>query len=474
MTVEVSTRAFRGGRQVSDGQGKPDLKTMLRQVCDDLAALSTRNAGLQVAFDALVVKYNLHIGTSGVHKEEDLENTLAAPVATVIETDILALLNAAKAQHNLHIVMVGSSEHTGADVTNPITAADATDEATAATLYADIRTQVLAHFALIGATGHTAADDSHADPGAATDWDDMSAGAILFKSIMNSHMGITNLDAHDSQDVTNTSTAADMSDLASGYTLADELEADMTAHFANATAHTNADDETTVSFATPNSEGTLVAAVNLLKDAANDHFANLFDSGSDPIHGTADAVNVVVIADCTNTATAQTLINDIKAKWNLHLAVLALVVHGAADATNVIATADSGVQIAAAFVQANELKDNGNTHIASEGYHPLAGTAEGTADATTEATFVALANALKATHNTHFSSAEDHLAAGSASVTAADITEYEDALPLVADLVAQFGPHILVKSVHTGADAANSGSALGTGAAPTIGLVKGA
>ena len=55
-TVEVSTRAFRGGRQVSDGQGKPSLRTMMRQVCDDLAASNTRLAELQAKLDDAIAR----------------------------------------------------------------------------------------------------------------------------------------------------------------------------------------------------------------------------------------------------------------------------------------------------------------------------------------------------------------------------------------------------------------------------------
>jgi hypothetical protein len=97
----------------------------------------------------------------GVHTAADATNNIAvAPAATDLAT-AQTLLNAmrdgtgeAGGGMAAHFLIVGASEHIGADVTNVITAAAATDLATAAALANDLKAQHNGHLALNGATGH--------------------------------------------------------------------------------------------------------------------------------------------------------------------------------------------------------------------------------------------------------------------------------------------------------------------------------
>jgi hypothetical protein len=194
------------------------------------------------------------------------------------------------------------------------------------------------------------------------------------------------------------------------------------------------------------------------------------------VHGAADNTNTIASASPTDWDSLVTFVNEFKntTGYEAHRILTAGSVHGAADNTNAITAADAGAQITALYTELNEIKADYNLHAASLGVHSEAGTAESTADASTEATAVALTNALKATLNTHFADAGAHLNAdASSSVTAADCTEYEDVLVTVADVRAQYEAHRVLSAVHSKADAGNAETALGTGAEVTIGLLKG-
>lgn len=118
------------------------------------------------------------------------------------------------------------------------------------------------------------------------------------------------------------------------------------------------------------------------------------------------ATTAVGTADATNTATAVTLVNAIKAAYNAHIA--STTYHAAADATNAASSSDATNE-ATGITLANELKGDFNAHIVLTAAHGAVGGAGSftpatvtTTDASDEATLVALANALKAAVNRHF------------------------------------------------------------------------
>ncbi len=110
------------------------------------------------------------------------------------------------------------------------------------------------------------------------------------------------------------------------------------------------------------SDPTIVALANAVKASYNAHVASAASAATGQgAHIAADATNPTAVVDATDLTTAQTLLNDIKAKYNAHRVLLAS--HATADATNVIASADATNQ-ATAVTLANELKTDINLHYA--------------------------------------------------------------------------------------------------------------
>lgn len=126
----------------------------------------------------------------GIHTAADSTNTISAADASDQAT-ANTLLNELKTDYNAHRAIVGSSEHIGADATNTVTAADATNLATSITLVNEIKAAYNAHLALNGATGHYGPD------------------------------------------IVNTVSVADAADLAGVIALANAIKAAYTAHIAN-------------------------------------------------------------------------------------------------------------------------------------------------------------------------------------------------------------------------------------------------
>ncbi|MGB7545589.1 MAG: hypothetical protein WBL92_08330, partial [Methanothrix sp.] len=148
--------------------------------------------------------------------------------------------------------------------------------------------------------------------------------------------GTAFIEGHKVSDETNLSTADNMADLATGYTLYAELKLDLTAHAASAVIHNAAVAVAPTLPATPNSESLLVAATNATRLAMIAHF------GSVVAHSPADVENVRLVtalaADAVNTAGCLTNLNAIKACYNSHCGV-GDVVH--ADLPAVIVSANA-------------------------------------------------------------------------------------------------------------------------------------
>jgi hypothetical protein len=231
-------------------------------------------------------------------------------------------------------------------------------------------------------------------PEAKTAVDELLADCNLHIASLTYHIaaGTAFYSGHKATDATNTTGAADMGlgDLAAGYTLYDELKADLTAHAASVVFHTAAVAVTPALPATPSSETLLVAATNALRLALIAH------AGSVVAHSVADVENVRLVtataADAVDTAGCRTNLNLFKAYWNSHVAI------GAAahpDLPAVIVGAN-----AAKVALLAHMLDSSTAH-------------GGTADATNRATLNAVANASdlataltlllaeKATYNAH-------------------------------------------------------------------------
>jgi hypothetical protein len=245
--------------------------------------------------------------------------------------------------------------HRIADATNTIGATDPDDLPKSKTAADEILTDVNAH---IAATAYHAA-----------------AGAAWYAG-------------HKEDDATNLSTAAVMSNLGTGYTLADELAVDFNAHTLSTVFHA-ATTASTAFGATPDDEPKLRTKVNLLRTAMIAHF------GSAVKHSVADPINAALATATTvgsDEASDQTLINLLQTYWNSHCAV--------GDAT--------AADLAAVVVAANAAKAGTLAHMADTS------TAHGgTGDATNHATLTAVAaasdlatsitllHALKDTFNAH-------------------------------------------------------------------------
>ena len=137
----------------------------------------------------------------GVHTAADATNNIAVAAAATDLPSVQTLLNAMRDGTGeagggiaAHFLIVGASEHIGADVTNVITAAAATNQATANTLANDLKAQFNGHLLLNGATGHYGPE------------------------------------------LTNTIISPDATDLATSITLANELRTKYNAHCANINA----------------------------------------------------------------------------------------------------------------------------------------------------------------------------------------------------------------------------------------------
>ena len=215
-------------------------------------------------------------------------------------------------------------------------------------------------------------------------------------------------------------------------------------------------------------------AATLMTDIKDQYELHRANNGG-AYHTNPDAVNTIAEADGTDWDTTVTLANGFKntTGFNAHVILTAGPVHGATGAVDLITAADAGTQIAALYAELIEMKDDYSIHSVHLGYHSEVGAVEATADATTEATAVALANAFKATLNVHFADAGVHLNADPSVVVAADCTEYEDALPLVLACRTPYTAHLALSAVHAKADAANAGVALGVGGAVTVKTVMG-
>jgi hypothetical protein len=151
-------------------RGVNDLNTALhavekKRVLRDVWKILDICPGLDLAItlvNELKADYEAHrVLTAGsVHGAADTTNTVSAADATD-EATAITLANEIKVDYEAHRVLTAGSVHGAADATNDVTAADATDLATLITLVDDLRVQYEAHRVLIAGSVHGAADSTN-------------------------------------------------------------------------------------------------------------------------------------------------------------------------------------------------------------------------------------------------------------------------------------------------------------------------
>ena len=340
------------------GSRGPALVDILRQAATDLAALKTRcdtsmqtkldaviarQTALRTAVDALVAQYNLHIAGAGTHIAADVDNLIAAPVATDVTVDILALLNDEVTQYEAHRVLTAGGVHGAADATNVITATSpATTEAEAAALGADLYTQYEAHRVLTAGAVHGAADNTNTIASASpTDWDSLVTFCNEFKNTTayEQHRILTAGGVHGAADATNVVTAADSgTQITALYLEVNEFQTDLNAHIAHLGVHPTAGVANATAAAT--TEATAVALINGLKATLNTHIASADD------HLDADATTTPVAGTATEYEDIIAVVAEYRAAYDAHR-VLGPALHLKADATNTGVAVGAGGDVAA-------------------------------------------------------------------------------------------------------------------------------
>lgn len=107
---------------------------------------------------------------------------------------------------------------------------------------------------------------------------------------------------------------------------------------------------------------TAVALANVCRSAYAAHRVSVCDATTGiGCHISADSTNVLTAPVATDLASANTLVNDIKAKFNLHRA--SAVFHPVADSTNNVSAADATDE-ASLVTLVNQIKAKLNLHFA--------------------------------------------------------------------------------------------------------------
>ena len=359
MTVTVKTDSFTGARgQTEDAD--PSIAAAVRAAAVDLAAIvarsdtsmqakvdaiATQQTALRTALDALVGKYNLHIGVAGSHIAADVDNPIASPVATDITVDILLLVNDAYDMMLAHMAMDagGAGVHPGgADTTNLITATyPATTEAEAVALHNDIHAQYTQHIANNGAAYHTNADVTNTyTEGAASDWDDLPTTANGFKDVtgFNQHVILTAGPTHGASDVAHIITAPDCGvQITALWLEINEFQTDYNGHVAHLGTHPNVGTADATAVAT--TEATTVALLTALGTALNAHMTNADQ------HLDADATTAQVAGTATEYEDVIVVVAEFRASHDAHLAQGAAL-HHQVDGTNTGSAVGAGGDVA--------------------------------------------------------------------------------------------------------------------------------
>lgn len=219
------------------------------------------------------------------------------------------------------------------------------------------------------------------------------------------HLGSTSY--HIAADSTNTLTAKTVYYKIKA--LADELKAKYNLHhvYTAGSVHAGSGDPNTVTAGDVSSKATSITLLNQIKAMFNLHCANVTSC-----HGAADTTNPVVLADLLVTATwtqIAAMADAIRTAYEAHRVLTAGSVHGGADATNTMSAAAVGTLQTSINTYLTELKGDYNAHIIymTSHYKPTGDLAATAANATSLATSITLANQLKLMYNDHISDAAE-------------------------------------------------------------------
>ena len=124
------------------------------------------------------------------------------------------------------------------------------------------------------------------------------------------------------------------------------------------------------------------------------------------VHKVSDTTNTIAAAAASDQSSVNTLLNEIKADYNLHRA--STTYHKAADSTNVVTSADAS-DLASSLTLANEIKTDLNAHHILSGVHQQDDRQNTvtTLDAVDLTTVILLSNELKADYTNHLSETTD-------------------------------------------------------------------
>lgn len=303
----ITTKFGEAGQGLGEAAGSPNLATAIREIITDMTRMHSAFKTLTALLDS-----------------------------TMTLEGILELLNDMAAKYALHRA-TASTTHTNADATNVVTAAPATDLASAILLANDLKAQINAHL-----TMPTTEEE------AITLVNDL---AVQYEA----HRIYDAGGCHNANpDGTNVLTAFQpATNLAEALALANDVKAMYNAHRVLAVTHTNPDNTNPTAAADATTVATLKTLVNELKTDLNAH--RVLVAG--PVHGGADAVNVVAAptvgtaavhqvedtvdlitaADSTTQATLSTLCTEMVTDYPAHLALATA--HATPDTANVLSEA---------------------------------------------------------------------------------------------------------------------------------------
>ena len=360
--------------------------------------VSGLNNNLQVSVDGLDFGVTLPVGPAvnigdvvTAINDAYLTVASAADIAT-FTADLVALVNDIKAKFNAHIP--STVYHVVADAVNTIVSPNATNLATSLTLVNELRTSFNAH--LVQATIHQLNDTVNSTTLAAAT--NLQTAILLAHDIQdqyNFHLAQTGVHGHD--DITNTEILGNALTRSVLTTAANAGLVEITTTVAHGFL---TGDKVYVSGIVGTTEGNSTVAGN---------WTITFVSATQfTLNGSVFANPYVSGGTCQNVTSEEALLNDLKAKYNLHRVQSG--VHLVNDTVNVVAVANittddvNGPWTQAAAL-ANDIKAKFNAHIASTSFHPVADTTNtvATADATAASltSVMALANAIKTAYNAH-------------------------------------------------------------------------
>ena len=214
---------------------------------------------------------------------------------------------------------------------------------------------------------------------------------------------------HDAADSTNVVTEIGVPEEC--YLLLNELKVDYNAHrvLVSGSVHAGTDTVNTVTATDATTRALAIALANNLRAAFLVNWLNVTSHHG----GSGDTTNPVTLAALTSVSPwvdIAAMADHLRTKYEAHRVLTAGSVHGLADSTNTVTAAAVGTFTTACYAGINELKGDFNAHIAEaatshrirdESMKVVA------ANASSAATFMALAAELVTAHTDHLSSGTD-------------------------------------------------------------------